>query len=341
MKIIFGLNSFLLSSQTPSELGIQSSETPILIERRQRYFHLFFIPFFPCGKFWTIKKENDSNKYEVSPEMKAHLNALGVKHTTPWYSYSLVLLALLVGLLIYISNKHTEQVYLEEYREKYAYNNSIIEKALPNTYFSFYNDDYSTLTLKILSSDAKNVKGVISRKNSLENEIYERYINNFSADTIRGEKLLLDTLLIPRTTLLSCYNLEEGTQTPISFGKYKNLMLTSVHCVDVPVFTVIHSEWKDGFYQALLLNRNVDATVLKIIPWKEFINMNSITWNDSLLPQKVNSGGLMFIKGRAVFNANYGGTIIVQSNNNHIDSLDISVSDGNPPSITPKMRYHY
>ncbi|MCX6182141.1 MAG: hypothetical protein NT150_09465 [Bacteroidetes bacterium] len=59
MKIIFGTGSFKLVRNKPSELGLPFDlDKEMTIEKRQRYFHLFWIPFFSIGQIWVFKKKN-------------------------------------------------------------------------------------------------------------------------------------------------------------------------------------------------------------------------------------------------------------------------------------------
>ena len=47
--IIFGWNHFLIRSFMPHELGLgeETLDPEFMVEARQKYFHIFWIPFFP------------------------------------------------------------------------------------------------------------------------------------------------------------------------------------------------------------------------------------------------------------------------------------------------------
>jgi len=70
--IVFGHNNFKVKTFTardlrlPQEPGINDIEFQV----RQRYAHLFWIPFFPIGKLYAIKKKGDSNLYEMPDAIK-------------------------------------------------------------------------------------------------------------------------------------------------------------------------------------------------------------------------------------------------------------------------------
>lgn len=106
--IVYGQNSFKIKSFTKQELRLPNDENlnNIDIQVRQRYAHLFWIPFFPIGKAYCFKRSGDNNLYELPEEIKRviqHHHSKDIK--TPWYSYSLIVLALLVGVWYYADSK--------------------------------------------------------------------------------------------------------------------------------------------------------------------------------------------------------------------------------------------
>ncbi len=100
IPIIFGNRSFLLSSYEPWELDLDEVlSKDVRIEKRVAYFHLFFIPAFNRGQFWTIRK--DGELYEPSDELVVYLETVEPEpRKTPWYAYSFWVL-LLLGILFY------------------------------------------------------------------------------------------------------------------------------------------------------------------------------------------------------------------------------------------------
>ncbi len=100
MRIVFGVRSFKLKSYSLKELGLSEKEVDnITIERRQKYFHLYWIPFFATGKMWAIRKED--KLYDLPSEYEAVLAAKEIKHKTPFYAFAFPLLAV-VGLIVYL-----------------------------------------------------------------------------------------------------------------------------------------------------------------------------------------------------------------------------------------------
>jgi len=106
MRIVFGWNTFKIRGFSLKELGIpQKEESFISIEARQKYFHLFWIPFFSLGKKWVVRKGNQL--YELTAELQTLVNTSPATRSvkTPFYTYAGPLL-IGAGLLIYQLNEN-------------------------------------------------------------------------------------------------------------------------------------------------------------------------------------------------------------------------------------------
>lgn len=98
MRIVFGWNHFKIRSFQPYEIGMNPSEKyDFTIEARQKYFHLFWIPFLGIGKSWVIRK-NGGKLYEVPLEIRPSLAAFEKDLKAPWYTFLGPLLLLLGGV---------------------------------------------------------------------------------------------------------------------------------------------------------------------------------------------------------------------------------------------------
>ncbi len=91
--IIFGTNNFSVKTLSLSDLQIADDNHSITIELRQRFFHVFWIPFFPIGQSWVMRRAHDTNKYMVPAEWEAKINELGYQQSPPWYSFIGLILA--------------------------------------------------------------------------------------------------------------------------------------------------------------------------------------------------------------------------------------------------------
>jgi hypothetical protein len=104
--IVYGWNHFKIKSFKPVDLGIPyDGQEDISIEYRQKYFHLFWIPFIGIGKMWGLRKASDSsNLYEIPEELKNVLNQQQLP-ATPWYSFAGLILIAGIAMWIYIVDK--------------------------------------------------------------------------------------------------------------------------------------------------------------------------------------------------------------------------------------------
>jgi len=171
MSIVFGWNHFKIKSIDPYTAGLSQNVQPgYLIEVRQRYFHLFWIPFFSLGKKWALRK--DGQLYEMPEPYKYVLQErkdLAAK--TPWYTYAGPLILAFVGLCYYISEKVDDYKYersaARNYAAAYADNVLLFRKPTLDDYYIFdpvngYSDKYArvtgldknTLQLSLITSNA-------------------------------------------------------------------------------------------------------------------------------------------------------------------------------------------
>lgn len=71
--IIFGLRHFLIRSFTAHQLGIYDDEYKnYRFEKRQQYFHIFFIPVLSLGSVWRVRKP-DNKLYHVPESLQSKL----------------------------------------------------------------------------------------------------------------------------------------------------------------------------------------------------------------------------------------------------------------------------
>lgn len=147
MKIVYGWNTFDILLKKPSILGLPIElEEQITIFRKQKYFHLFWIPVIPIGQQWVVKKKGDNDFYEPSPELNQYLQSLDLKTKTPWYSFALPIL-LILGFSIHFVHSSIKSHYSQiEYKEQQGKDilafNKIVDNAVVNSYFTFKDYDY-------------------------------------------------------------------------------------------------------------------------------------------------------------------------------------------------------
>jgi hypothetical protein len=116
MTIVFGHNNFLLKSVAPVEIGlIDKSFNNYKFEQRQKYGHLFWIPFIPLGKIWVVKKP-DGKLYQCPLGIETDLQQRYPARTSIWaWTGPLLIMA---GLLIYTVNDKIERYSNEKYNQE-------------------------------------------------------------------------------------------------------------------------------------------------------------------------------------------------------------------------------
>ncbi len=96
MYFIFGWNNFKVKDYTLQDMGIPNPDnSPIKIQLRQKYFHLFFIPFFGLKQYWVMVKAH--KKYEIPLEYVMAIRNKNIRLRSPWYTYSgFIIIALII-----------------------------------------------------------------------------------------------------------------------------------------------------------------------------------------------------------------------------------------------------
>jgi hypothetical protein len=130
--ILYGWNSYLLKAIQLHDLGILRTNDPDMrIEYRQKYFHLFFIPVFPLGKFWAVKQQG--KLYQPAAQLQQELQSVKI-NTKNWiWSWTGILLALGV-YFIYSFNAKMENY---NYKKRNEANATVLN--------SYFKDEKSTV----------------------------------------------------------------------------------------------------------------------------------------------------------------------------------------------------
>lgn len=295
MSLVFGWNNFHLKSYKPSALGLPAElDEQLTIERRQKYFHLMFIPTFSLGQTWSIRKRGDSNLYETPPQIGAFLEGLNIAHKTPWYTFALPILAACGGVLFLFFQMISEydqreraKVYREEERVRTA---NSINTPVTSTYFKMDDQD-RTVYLKVVGSDKESLRCLLSYKSPGYSE-YE-VLEAFVADSIFRE---FDTVSIKKQDMLKTVNEAdvypfEGHQILNGAGKF---VLDEIKTIPYPVFKTLGCEYRDGQFVALLVNLGETAKL------KSFTKMSANIEPEVNFPEQVNSGDVILYKARYI-----------------------------------------
>jgi hypothetical protein len=132
MRIVFGWNSFKIRSFSLIDLGIVRKEYFDIssIEVRQKYFHVFWIPFFSLGKKWVVRK--DDQLYEMPADLqtlvKTSSNTAAIR--TPFYTYTGLLLIIIGLLYIPLHDKYANYMFTRKLIKEFNINKEGLESRL-------------------------------------------------------------------------------------------------------------------------------------------------------------------------------------------------------------------
>ncbi len=324
--IVFGWNTFKLASFKPSSVDLpKEMDTQVTIERKQKYFHLFWIPFFPIGQVWTIKKKGDSNTYEPTTAINQYLDSLQLTYKTPWYTFALPLLAMAIGVIYFVQSEIKSYQWKKQYeadqivkKEQFL---SLVKKGETNTYLLLNNTEGS-LYLKVIGSDANTLKCVSSNINDSRN-----YSNYVLAAFIIDEQLetgKLDTITVQKKDLISAYNATGDSQfeTKINLPDYGACTLNEFRVIDYPVFEFGGASYKDGNYMCTF--KNIGASVKKMKFQQRDDARNNLVLDSTLFKNELQTGDNLILMGKYT-NAEpvLMGNLLVLNDNNKIDTCSV------------------
>ncbi len=292
--IVYGWNSFLLHKCKPSQLGMPAEiDATFQIERRQKYFHLFWIPFFGIGKVWLLRKHADNQLYEPTHELLSVLQSLSYNEKTPWYTFALPLLILAGSIIWFIGDRVSDyqrhKRYERETAERVVRFTNAVNNPEANTYYTLQEDNYENAYLKVLSSNAANITCVYSSMKEYKD--YDQRMLEAFADAPK-----LDTVVVNKQDLLKAIDDEKGTVSfkgyPVVNGK-GNFTLSEVTIINYPVFRKTMVQYEEGTYMAMLQNIGA-AALLKTLNTED----SNLTFEGSILPDKIAGGQSFIVNGK-------------------------------------------
>ena len=158
MSIVFGHNNFVIKRLSPKELGLENNPEMknAEIQLIQKYVHLYFIPVFPIGQEWILRKDGKSyhlindlqHKLLYSYPSRVHVGA---------FALPLILILGFFGYFTYekISNYQSEKRYAAEVENRAV----LLTKQLDSidnknsVIMSFENDNYSEDNYAVLKRE--------------------------------------------------------------------------------------------------------------------------------------------------------------------------------------------
>jgi hypothetical protein len=292
--IVYGWNSFKIDECKPSKIGMSAEyDQQFTIERRQKYFHLFWIPFFGIGKIWTIKKHGDDKLYEPTAELRNLLEALPVQHKTPWYTFSLFFLALGGSVLFYFYSL------VDDYSRHKSYEASLVERKdeltnsinnpAPGTFFKMDASGKEAF-LKVLEAKGNSLVCLYSQKKSKQYSQHQ-ILEAFITDSVTKS---FDTINISKSEMLKTINERDdyGFKGHEVVKGQGSLVLKEIKVASFPVFKTLGSGYQDGEFFAVIQNIGADGTFKEYVPQKSNMEISSPSF-----PAEVKNGESVLVKG--------------------------------------------
>ena len=211
--IIYGHNNFLIKSIDAEQLGmnLDPSWNGVKFQIRQRYAHLFWIPFFPIGKLWAIKKPGSSDLFDMPDEIRNFIEQkYQGQYKTPWYSYSLLLLGLTVLGWIWMQGQISSYNSELSFEERTARKEMMIEYPTTGDYYHLKSGLGGSVYLKVNKDAGKNIefisyyKHLFEKKASAENKFSMSSLEKFD----RVENSQYSKMMINKELLKSMINKE-------------------------------------------------------------------------------------------------------------------------------------
>ncbi len=193
--VIFGWYAFTIKNYTRDELfqlGIAPENMGFLI--KQKVAHVFWIPLFPIGKQYVLKR--DGKNYEMPGVLISKLKSIETPKT-PWYSFLLSILAIVVFIGVFFNETYDSYLYDKQARIRFEHKtiktDSLIQQLDENHFLkvkgiTLYG--YGNVYLDIVAIKADTIYCLeVPTKNDylakVKENIKEFYIPSEKADTLK------------------------------------------------------------------------------------------------------------------------------------------------------------
>jgi hypothetical protein len=289
MRIVFGHRNFKIREIHPQELGLIDN-TDFSIEIRQKYFHLYWIPFFGLGKIWAIRRNGEL--YELPVEYIHEIKRRNIKVRSPWYTYTLPIMICL-GFIIYTGNERIKQNNWHKqdmnfFTEKVQTLHHEIDSPKVNEFFFLNNtansNSESAMYLKVEKNYTDKILFTLIPGFFLDSSQMEL------EDCYNQNKANLDTISIPKATLKKAVNNDyelsaTGTFKGVTLLNSNNsYALEKIEKSFEPKIDIAKTYIDYKVIQIALANTGSAFTILSL---KNITN--SIPWNTKL-PLEISAG---------------------------------------------------
>jgi hypothetical protein len=275
MFVLFGWRSLTLQSFKPSEIGLSADlDAQMSFQHRQKYFHVFWIPCFPIGQVWVMRKANDSHHYAVPEETQKLLWVRAPDMGTPWYTFGVPLIAVVMGASLFVGMQFRIQRESDDYKrimndmnnrragidipKTVARLTNSIKTPEPGTYFIMRRTTKPDVYFKVLSNNGSTLTCLVSAPEpALIGS--SRVLNAFMDDGITTHK----KMVIAKDEMLKTINTDgdrsfAGHEIVTGLGKLK---ISEAEQHPNPQFRNLETIIEKGKFSATMLNIGAAGTV--------------------------------------------------------------------------------
>jgi hypothetical protein len=279
--IVFGHNSFLLHGCKPSELGMPVEiDAQYRVERRQRYFHFFWIPTFGIGKIWALRDLRSNQLYQPNGPILQALNSLPLKDKTPWYTYALPLLALVVAIIAPIYMKIDDYASAKRYEAYTRTQNEALKHAVESPgkyqYFELRDAEYNKSFVKVVGNSPKSLKCLIVTGDYSDPGFLEVFARN---------KGVLDTIVIDKQMLIQSIGEDNLSNASLvgALPDERPRVMVAKYEYDVALFHTVNAGFEEGNFVASIQNVGADVTL-------DSVTVKNANLTLTALPEKIALG---------------------------------------------------
>ena len=276
MRIVFGHNHFLSKKVSPSDIGLHQQELKgMFFEKRQKYVHLYWIPVFPIGQEWYLRKNgelhlvNDDVKRKLKSEFSSFVD---------WKAFALPILVVLGFSFFNISDAindrqnaaeslvaNTQRMDFIKNQFNKINNYSCLEfkKNYDKIYYKVKSVSKDSVQLIEFENPLPTLPGVVPERG------YSASASGYSSflPYILKKTLVLDTFWVSKKEILQSMKDENSSEVKYikSINPTEPLELVNVYQFDDAEFVVNTSEESKSPFYFELQNFGLDAKIDSIV----------------------------------------------------------------------------
>jgi hypothetical protein len=282
MRIVFGHNNFRVKAITPAEIGLIDAEYKnYMFELRQKYVHLFWIPIFPLGQIWVLRKPN-GHIFDCPRDIENKLESIKPKGISI-FAFAGPLLGVLILLLmpVFDSIKHaqyadSEKKYLQEksktlniYLDNLESNDYLLFESSGNG-SNYTNDYYPPVKVISATKDSVTLGNMFANNTSTTYNEYNTDLDNTQIAQLALEHPIVETYTIAKAKLKKAlpYNTDNNKNKGIQVAQINfasNIILKNIVHAEGPILKLNKLEHSKDYTYLEFENIGFDAVADSII----------------------------------------------------------------------------